>query len=62
MKLSCLRLTEIAAATVLSSAVLLVAVTPAVFGAQSPARHGHLADGGALVQLVVRAPGLAPTV
>ena len=33
MKFACLRLAEFAAATLVSSAVLLVAVTPAVFGA-----------------------------
>ena len=33
MKFTCLRLAEIAAATLVSSAVLLVAITPAVFGA-----------------------------
>jgi len=33
MKFTCLRLAEIAAATLVSSAVLLVAVTPAVIGA-----------------------------
>jgi len=40
MKFACLRLAEIAAATLVSSAVLLVAVTPAVFGA--PVRLGAI--------------------
>ena len=40
MKFACLRLAEIAAATLVSSAVLLVAVTPAVFGA--PVRHATI--------------------
>ena len=40
MKFACLRLAEIAAATLVSSAVLLVAVTPAVFGA--PVRLGTI--------------------
>lgn len=57
MKLSCLRLTEIAAATVVSSAVLLVAVTPAVFGAELPRIPARLADGGALVQVIDRTIG-----
>ena len=33
MKFTCLRLAELAAATLVSAAVLLVAVTPAVIGA-----------------------------
>ena len=40
MKFACLRLAEMAAATLVSSAVLLVAVTPAVFGA--PVRVGMI--------------------
>ena len=40
MKFACLRLAEMAAATLVSSAVLLVAITPAVFGA--PARLGTI--------------------
>ena len=55
MKLSCLRLTEIAAATVISSAVLLVAIAPAAFGSQAASGHARLADGGALVQLLAPA-------
>ena len=40
MKISYVRLAELAAATLVSSAVLLVAVTPAVIGA--PLRLGQL--------------------
>ena len=43
MKLTCLRLTEIAAATLVSSTVLLVSVTPAVFGAGAPSHHAYVA-------------------
>jgi len=42
MKLTCLRLAEIAAATLVSSSVLLVSIAPAAFGSGTP-YHAYIA-------------------
>lgn len=57
MKFSYLRLAEFAAATIVSSAVLLVAVTPAVIGA--PVRLGEVNT--SYVQVHEGAPGASVT-
>ena len=59
MKFTCLRLVEIAAATLVSSAVLLVAVTPAVIGA--PVRLSQLDYSHVQVQVDSRPNGSAGT-
>ena len=56
MKIKYLRITEFAAATVVSSAVLLVAVTPAVFGISARAGDASVNGPHASVAVVERAP------
>ncbi len=56
MKITALRLAEFAAATVISSAVLLVSITPALFGTQAGLGEARAAYPPVSVAALVGAP------
>lgn len=56
MKINYLRIAEFAAASVVSTAVLLVAITPAVFGISARVGDASITGPHASVAVVTRAP------